>query len=292
MHGLPVAALHWDPQLRGALIVLVGAAVLVGSVFMLLATNVGLRMGVLLSVAGLTGWLVLLNVIWLMAPLGNGPIGYKGVAGGWKIAEIVQGDLVSHSGTRAITGTPDRPQTQFPDPKAGWQFLPTGNPLLASAQPVADAALTSSASGGTPTFTTTQDYVEVAAYSKGGHNYLVNVFGYKIYWRIRKHQIYLKHQPHYIVIRVQKSVASVTLAGKAATLPSADPTQPLYSVVMLKNDGSLRLPPLLIGGGALILFLLSVERLHHREKEIERRRAEDEAGGPPGGRPTRELQPA
>ncbi len=290
MHALPVAALRWDPQLRGALIVLLGAAILIGSVFMLLATNVGIRMGALLAIAGLSGWLVLLNIIWLMAPLGNGPIGYKGVAGGWKLEEIVQGDLVTHSAAHAVTGTPGKPQTQFPDPRAGWTRLPTGNPLLASAQPVADAALTSSASGGTPTFSTTQDYVEVAAYSKGGRNYLVNLFGYKIYWRIRRHYVYLKHQPHYLVIRVQKSVPSVTLGGKAATLPAADATQPLYSVVLLKNDGSLRLPPLLIGGGALILFLVTIERLHHREKEIQRRRAEEGAG--PAAPRRRELEPA
>ena len=33
---------------------------------------------------------------------------------------------------------------------------------------------------------------------------------------------FIKHQPHYLVIRVQPSLPSVTLAGAAATLPAAD----------------------------------------------------------------------
>ncbi|HZQ58227.1 MAG TPA: hypothetical protein VFA84_09335 [Acidimicrobiales bacterium] len=294
MHTL--AAVTWDPQLRGALILLVGVAILVGSVVLLLFTNLGLKLGVLVAAAGLSGLLLLLNVIWLMAPLGNGPIGYKGSNSGWKIQEIVQGDLAAHSAVPAVVGKPDDPSTEFPN---GWTPLPTGNPLLASASPAADAALTPPAASAAaapaprfpPPFKTTQEYVVVGAWTKGGHNYLVNIAGYKVYWRIRKHQIYIKHQPHYVVIRVQPALPSVTLAGAAATLPAADPTKPVYSVVMLRDVGSLRLPPFLLGFGALIIFGITVEKLHSRDKEIARRRASGE-DAPTGARPAGELQPA
>ncbi len=89
MHMLGVVS--WDPQLRGALILLVGALVLPGSVLLLLTTNLGARLAVLIAAAGLSGLLLLLNVIWLMAPLGTGPIGYKGSASGWIVKEIVAG---------------------------------------------------------------------------------------------------------------------------------------------------------------------------------------------------------
>jgi len=289
-----LAVITWDPQLRGALILLVGVLVLPGSVLLLLSTNLGIRLGVLIAAAGLSGLLLLLNVIWLMAPLGNGPIGYKGSSNGWIIKEIVQGDLASHSAVHAVAGSPGKPSTQFPD---GWTFLPAGSPLLASAQPAADAALIPAAAGSPapafpPPFTTTQDYVEVGAWTTGGHNYLVNLWGYKISWRIRKHTIFIKHQPHYVVIRVQKALPSVTLAGAAATLPAPDATQPVYSVVMLRDVGSLRLPPFLLGFGALIVFGVTIEKLHSRDKEIARRRAEGGAGGGPSPRPARELEPA
>jgi hypothetical protein len=297
MHAL--AALTWDPQLRGGLIVLVGATILVGSVVLLLFTNLGLRLGVLVAAAGLSGLLLLLNIIWLMAPLGNGPIGYKGSNSGWKIEEIVRGDLVANSAVPAVTGVPGDPNTQFPN---GWTPLPTGNALLASASPASDAALippaANAAPGPTPKFPppfkTTQDYVVVGAWTKGGHNYLVNLAGYKIFWRIRKHQIFVKHQPHYVVIRVQQALPTVTLAGAAATLPAPDATKPVYSVVMLRDVGSLRLPPFLLGFGALIVFAVTVEKLHSRDKEIARRRdsGDDTPGGPTGARPAGELQRA
>jgi len=289
-----LAVITWDPQLRGALILLVGVLVLPGSVLLLLSTNLGMRLGVLVAVAALSGLLLLLNIIWLMAPLGNGPIGYKGSSNGWIVKEIVPGDLASHSAIRAVAGTPGNPSSRFPN---GWTFLPPGNALLASAAPAADTALIPAAAGAPaaafpPPFTTTQDYVDVGAWTKGGHNYLVNLFGYKIYWRIRHHTIFIKHQPHYVVIRVQKALPSVTLAGAAATLPAPDATQPVYSVVMLRDVGSLRLPPIVLGFAALIVFGVTVEKLHSRDKEIARRREASGSGGTPASRPARELEPA
>jgi hypothetical protein len=287
-----LAVVRWDPQIRGALIVLTGALILCGSVYLLLSTNLGAKVGLLVAVAGLSGWMLLLNIIWLVGPLGNGPIGYKGEPNGWTVKEIVSGDLVSHSGVRAVGGFPD-----------GWTVVKQGTPLYASAAPAADAVLAKPASSATtsstakssfpPPFNTSQDYVDVSIYSKGGHDYLFNLFGYKVFWRLRHHQMYIKHQPHYVVVRVAPAVPSVTLAGAATTLPAADVTKPLVSVVMLRNVGSLRLPPILLGFGSLLIFGLTCENLHAREKEIRRRKAEEEAGGsgPPGGR-TRELQPA
>jgi hypothetical protein len=294
MHLL--AVISWDPQLRGALILLIGVLVLPGSVLLLLSTNLGIRLGVLVATAGLSGLLLLLNIIWLMAPLGTGPIGYKGSASGWVIKEIVQGDLAQHSAIPAVAGKPGKPSSQFPN---GWTFLPPGSPLLASAAPAADSALIPPPTGGKPgafpaPFTTTQDYVGVGAWTEGGHNYLVNLFGYKIYWRIRHHEIFLKHQPHYVVIRVQPALPSVTLAGAAATLPAPDPTKPVYTVVMLRDVGSLRLPPVLLGFASLVVFGVTVEKLHSRDREIARRRAEEASGGAGGSpaRPAGELQPA
>ena len=301
IHAL--AALSWDPQLRGALILLTGVAILVGSVLLLLYTNLGLKLGVLAAAAALSGLLLMLNIIWLMAPLGTGPIGYKGSNSGWIVKEIVPGDLLKNSAVPAVVGNPSNPNSQFPN---GWRPLKTGDPQLASASPAADSALIPPAANVTPPpptprfpppFKTTQDYVDVGAWTKGGHNYLVDLFGYKVFWRIRKHQIFIKHQPHYVIVRVQQALPSVTLAGAAATLPAPDATKPVYSVVLLRDVGSLRLPPFLLGFGALIVFGVSVEKLHSRDKEIARRRAAEgepdgPPGAPPGPRPAGELQPA
>jgi hypothetical protein len=285
MHVL--GALSWDPQLRGALIVLLALMVLAGSVYLLLATNVGAKVGVLLAVAGLAGWLFVLNVVWL----GYG-IGYKGTAPAWVVKEIVTGDLVTHSTTHAVVGSAGNSSTAFPN---GWIYLPPGNSALAQAIPVADKALIPPAVGTTASssfpapFKTTQDYVDIGGWTRGGHNYLFNLFGYKVYWRVRHHYVYIKHQPHYMVIRVQPSLKSVTVGG-VATLPAADASQPLTTVVMQRDVGSLRLPPVLLGLSSLLVFLLACERLHSRDKQIARRRAEEGGAGPRTD--NRELEPA
>ena len=285
-----LASVTWHDQLRGAVIVIVAALILPGSVYLLLATNTGAKLGLLLAVAGLSGWLLALNIVWL-----SYGIGYKGGQSTWIVKEIVTGDLVSHSAIKAVVPTPGDPKTAFPN---GWTYLPPGNSILAPAAPVADKALIPPAAGARPSssfpapFKTTQDYVQLGGWSKGGHNYLVNLFGYKVYLKIKHHPIFIRHQPHYLVVRVQPSLPSITLAGAAATLPAADATQPTTSVVMLRDVGSLRLPPILLGFASFIVFALSCERLHSRDKEIARRKEEEATGGPPRGRTAGELQPA
>ena len=49
------AGIAWDPQIRGILTVLVGVGVLMGSVYLLLATNVAQRLGFLLSLRRCSG---------------------------------------------------------------------------------------------------------------------------------------------------------------------------------------------------------------------------------------------
>jgi hypothetical protein len=285
---VPVSLLTWDPQLRGTLIVLTGVLVLCGSTTLVLTTNVGAKVGILLAAAGLAGWLMLLNIIWL----GYG-IGYKGVIPGWQVKEVITGDLVAHSTTHAVVGTPGNPSSAFP--QGGWVKLKQGSGLLATATPAADNALIPPAAGAKavsafpPPFKTTQDYLNIGGYTKGGHNYLINLFGYKIYWRVRHHQIYFRHQPHYVIIQAEQALPSVTLAGAATTLPAADPSKPVISIVMLRDVGSLRLPPILLGTSAFLIFAVMCWLLHEREKDIARRKAEEQAGGRP---PSRELQPA
>ena len=48
-----IAGIAWNPGIRGILSVLVGVVVLMGSVWLLLASNVGARLGMLLALTGL-----------------------------------------------------------------------------------------------------------------------------------------------------------------------------------------------------------------------------------------------
>ena len=59
-----IDSITFDPFLRGFLSVMVGVVVLFGSVYLLLATNSGPRLGMLLSLAGLFGWFFIMGIIW------------------------------------------------------------------------------------------------------------------------------------------------------------------------------------------------------------------------------------
>jgi len=279
-HVTPVvAALRWDPQLRGALILMTGLLLLPGSIYLLLATNMGARIGFLLAFAGITGWIFVLASYWTIYGTGD-----KGATAEWKATEVVTGEIAGHATT---PGT-----AQFP---VGWRVLLPGTPALAEAQAAADKALVpsppSAKSGSAatpafpPVFKSTTDYVMVGGYTRGGHNYILNLFGWHWVFSIRHHKFYLHHQPHYFILRVQKALTPVTLAGGAPTLPAADPTQPLVSVVMKRDVGSKRLPSAMIALGAFLLFALTCERLHaHDKASLARRAAEGGGRGPPTGR--------
>ncbi len=59
-----VAGISWEPEIRGALVVLIGSAVLFGSVWLILATNIGSRLGTLNALAGFFGWMIIMGLVW------------------------------------------------------------------------------------------------------------------------------------------------------------------------------------------------------------------------------------
>ena len=51
-----ILAINWEPELRGLLTVVIAVAVLNGSVYLIMATNLGARLGFLVALSGLAGW--------------------------------------------------------------------------------------------------------------------------------------------------------------------------------------------------------------------------------------------
>jgi len=78
-----LAAIAFDPAIRGVLVVLVGVVVLFGSVYLILATNTGIRGGFLIAMAGLTGWCFSMGIFWWIYG-----IGMIGAAPSWMEREI------------------------------------------------------------------------------------------------------------------------------------------------------------------------------------------------------------
>ena len=102
-----VAGIGWDPEIRGALTVLVGSLVLFGSVWLILNTNLGNRLGTLIALAGFFGWMLVMGIVWWIYG-----IGLTGDSPTWEPKEIIYGDLsesesdVQRLGSDQITVTP------------------------------------------------------------------------------------------------------------------------------------------------------------------------------------------
>ena len=262
MHVAVVAALHWDPQIRGALIALTAFAILPGSVFMLLSTNVGSRLGFVLAATGLTGWLTVLAGVWMVFG-----IGYVGSTPTWKPQEIITGGVV-------VATTPV--MQSFPK---GWKLLPKGDPHAADAQAAADRVLSSTAAnaplrpGEEPKpdpilkrfpspFKNTTDYVPLDAYTRGGDNQL---------FTIGRHKFYLFHSPHYTVVQVKPAITKNEATSSAAA--EADFTKPTVSVIQLRDLGNVRFPSAMLMVASGIIFGICCWFLHERDKEILRLRS-------------------
>ena len=102
-----VAGIGWEPEIRGALTVLVGSLVLFGSVWLILNTNLGNRLGTLIALAGFFGWMLVMGIVWWIYG-----IGLTGDSPTWEPKEIIYGDLsesesdVQNLGAQELTLTP------------------------------------------------------------------------------------------------------------------------------------------------------------------------------------------
>jgi hypothetical protein len=111
-----LAAIAFDPHIRGVLVVMVGVVALIGSVYLLVATNTGLRNGFLIAMTGLLGWCFSLGLFWWIYG-----IGMIGTDPSWMNREI-NFDRTVTPVTEELAELPD------PDPEVGQ--LPTPVELL------------------------------------------------------------------------------------------------------------------------------------------------------------------
>lgn len=79
-----LAGIAFDNEIRGWLVVIVGTAVLGGSTWLILATNVGARLSTLVSLAALFGWMLIMGFVWWMYGIGR-----AGSPPTWQVVDFV-----------------------------------------------------------------------------------------------------------------------------------------------------------------------------------------------------------
>ena len=118
-----LAAIAFDPNIRGVFVVLTGVVVLCGSVYLLLATNTGIRTGFLIALTCLAGWMFTMGAIWWMYG-----IGLKGKDPSWIEREVnfTRDDPVAVEQVNRLPRTED-----LPDPAKLLDAYTAKNPAVA-----------------------------------------------------------------------------------------------------------------------------------------------------------------
>ena len=241
----------WDPTIVGILAPVAGVFLFCGSVYLLLSTNLGARLGFLVAAAALSGFMVLLSTLWLTTstPL-ESPKGRTAV---WKVVEVDKSisdskiDLV-----RSIksTGTAIDPKSattirSFLDSAFVRVNPPVG--VEAPDQPYGDYQ----ASGD---YLTDNPDAGLVTYETGGGNRL-------LFW----------HHPKYAAVAVCTALKQEVPFGEPPATPKCDESVPRKVAVLIFDYGSIRLPPVLYLAGSLILFILSLLGLHWYERDQQER---------------------
>ncbi|HEX6312402.1 MAG TPA: hypothetical protein VF152_12360 [Acidimicrobiia bacterium] len=73
----------WNPTILGVLVVVAAIVLFCGSIYLLLGTNLGARLGFLVAFTGLMGFMVLLTMLWITtaSPLNT----LRGREASWKV---------------------------------------------------------------------------------------------------------------------------------------------------------------------------------------------------------------
>jgi hypothetical protein len=253
----------WDPMIRGFLIVAVAVLMLVGSVYLLLATNTGLRTGFFLAAAGLSGMLLMLCVTWTVYGLAQGPAGRTP---SWECIEIAT-DSTPFTSTAA---------SYFPegftvlDPTDSVQAKSLGDASAAADKFLVTASNKPNSHGEIPpppecsgrTFTapfaTSTDYLRTEGLIKGGERGpMIGEFDWVAFW----------HAPKFAVIEVQQVLSEPNGYTDVPRKTAIDPNGTTARVLMVRDLGSRRFPTFVYGVGFGILFALTCYHLHRREKQ-------------------------
>jgi len=257
---LALLAVNFEPQLRGIIIVAISVGVLIGGTYLVVGTNLGARLGFLVVLAGLFGWMAIMGGIWWVYG-----IGLTGRAPAWQPAEpttIVRSpDLLDDA---EILLTPIQPSGNasgdaFTASTAlqgeGWLLLEESDPRRGQAVASSDEIIQNEAEE-----FALGEYVSIAVYDRGGERWP----------KINESLDFLAffHEPHYSLVEVAPIVPQRTEPGRAPARPVIDETQPHRYVYMLRDLGTKRQPSVFITIGSTIIFLLLCRLLHVRDLRL------------------------
>jgi hypothetical protein len=261
---MSLLSIGWEPELRGLLTVIIGVVVLCGSVYLIMATNLGSRLAFLVALTGLAGWMAIMGLVWWIYG-----IGLRGPDPTWEAvpgATVLQ-DTPALRSAGALEQLPDVPEDATFAEEAdlvGDQFIEEGYVELDPASPAfgqaqASASVFLEEEGA---FAAGQ-YVITDVYDIGGDR-----------WPLIAGQEELDfaaffHDPHFVVVEAVPLEQVRDEPGRAPVAPEIDEARQHQYVYMIRDLGARRQPAvvLTIGGGSIFLALCYL--LNRRDKIVE-----------------------
>lgn len=258
MHAL--LAVNWEWELRGTLIVIIAVSVLCGSVYLILGTNMGARLGFLVALAGLAGWMFLMGAIWWS--YGKGLLGpdasWKPVAGQTIIrdqSKLSEVGIISSPFEPSGDAPADAEKARDAIVANGWKKLDPALPSFQQAGSGGSVFLEESGAFAAGEFSV------VSVYEKGGQRHPV-LFDGKVDF------IAFWHDPHYALVEVAPLVPQRSEPGRAPARAVIDTTRSHEYIYMVRDPGSKRRPAGVITITSLIIFLVLCWLLHRRDRFV------------------------
>lgn len=258
---MTLLAIGWEPELRGLLTVVIGVVILCGSVYGIMATNMGSRLAFLVALTGLAGWLMLMGIVWAIYG-----IGLRGPDPSWQAvpgAGVLQ-DVNALGAAGVLNPNADVPDDATPTESAeivrdtfleqGWIVLDQASPAFGQAQASASELL-----------------VEEGAFAAGQFE-IVEVFdiGGERYPKINDSLDFIAffHTPHYVVAEAAPYVPVRVEPGRAPAVPEIDENRQREYVYMVRDLGARRQPAIVLAIGGAIVFLALCYLLHRRDRVL------------------------
>jgi hypothetical protein len=264
-------AIGWEPELRGLLTVVIAVVILMGSIYLIMMTNMGSRLAFLVVLAGLAGWMMLMGATWWIYGIGlRGPDPtWQPVAG----ATVLQDTDALRSGG-VLEVLPDVPDGATPAEEAaivGDELIEEGFIVLDPASPAfGQAAASGSVYLEEEGVYAPGEYTITQIYDVGGDRYpRIKAGGVPGLTDESLDFVAFFHEPHYVLVEAAPFVQVRTEPGRAPVASQIDETQQRQYVYMVRDLGARRQPAvvLTIGGGAIFLALCYI--LHRRDRQLD-----------------------
>jgi len=280
-----LAGIAWDPQIRGFLATAVGVIVLMGSVYLLLVTNLGHRLGFMIAGAAFFGWLFIMGGIWWV----YGTIGMLGTAPSWQVTEVVYPglDAAALDDARRLDASALPPVDEYKELEggdfdamreeveptlSGWELLPEADPSFGEAKATVDAYIGNNPIEGVGEegLDGAEDYITTYSFERGGKDSLPDDPSRldRITPKLKTTFWQLRHPPKHAIVQIQPVIVQEAEPGQAPPTPEADPDQPVVSVIMQRDLGDVRFPAAMLTIFSGIMFAVMCGALHRRDQRV------------------------